>query len=160
MATGYTFLDLPVLQQSHSFVAGDETLKEGDLGEVVEAILDAKDKAYEIGLKLKLPPSEVKSICKTHQDPQERLTAVIDCSLKQVEPRPTWRLIVEALRSPLVNLPRLAEEVEANNFPNTTCVVPRNGMEIHLHPPCLWHIIFLLQAVNHYLGLLVMHQVG
>ena len=97
---------------------GDEILPKGDLYKVVEALLEAKDKAYELGLRLKLSPDEVESICKTHQDPQERLTAIIRYLLKQVEPRPTWRLIVEALTSTLVNLPRLAEEVEAAHCPN------------------------------------------
>ena len=100
--------------------AGDEILQKGDLYEVVEALLEAKDKAYELGLRLKLSPDEVKSISNTHQDPQDRLTAIIEYLLKQVEPRPTWRLIVNAVRSPLVGLPRLAEAVEAAHCPNST----------------------------------------
>ena len=84
--------------------------------------MDAKHKAYYLGLKLKVPHSELKSICKVHQDPQEQLTAIINYFLKQIEPRPTWRLIVEALRSPLVGLPRLAEEVEEAHCPNPTAI--------------------------------------
>jgi hypothetical protein len=97
----------------------NEILQKGDLYVIVEALLEAKDKAYELGLRLKLSPDEVKSIRNTYQDPQERLTAIIEYLLKQVEPRPTWRLIVNALRSPLVDLPRLAEDVEAAHFPNS-----------------------------------------
>ena len=93
--------------------AVDDILIEDDLCKVVEALLVAKDKAYDLGLKLNLPPSEVRSICKAHSDPQEQLTAFIEYFLKQVEPRPTWTLIVNALKSPLVGLPRLAEEVAA-----------------------------------------------
>jgi hypothetical protein len=95
----------------------NEILQKGDLYVIVEALLEAKDKAYELGLRLKLSPDEVKSIRNTYQDPQERLTAIIEYLLKQVEPRPTWRLIVNALRSPLVDLPRLAE---AAHCPNST----------------------------------------
>ena len=40
--------------------------------------------------------------------------------LKQAEPRPTWRAIVTALRSPAVNLPQLAMRVEAAHFPDPT----------------------------------------
>ena len=113
---------------------GDELLQKDDLLEVAEALLEAKDKAYSLGLALKLSPDEVKSICKTHQDPQERLTAIIPYLLNQIEPRPTWRLIVEGLRSPLVNLPRLAKRIEAAHFPNPTAacdVMPEtpNGID-------------------------------
>ena len=116
---GFLFQTCLVYLDSFAAPAGQETLKQGDLGEIVETILDAKDKAYELGLKLKLRPIDVKSICRTHQDPQDRLTAIIEYLLKQVEPRPTWRLIVDALRSHLVNLPRLAEEVVAKHFPHS-----------------------------------------
>ena len=122
----------------------DEILQKGDLYEVVEALLEAKDKAYELGLRLKLSPDEVKSIRNTYQDPQDRLTAIIEYLLKQVEPRPTWRLIVNALRSPLVDLPRLAKDVEAAHCPNSTAtyyVLPenRNGY-FHLYMVCMCHI--------------------
>lgn len=103
---------------------------------MVEALLDAKHKVYDLGLKLKVPHSELTSICKVHQDPQEQLTAIINYFLKQIEPRPTWRLIVEALRSPLVGLPRLAKEVEAAHFSNPTqphLSQTSNSMIVSLH---------------------------
>ena len=123
-------------------------MQKGELYKVVEALLEAKDKAYELGLRLTLSPDEVKSIRNTHQDPQERLTAIIEYLLKQVEPRPTWRLIVNALRSPLVDLPRLAKDVEAAHCPNSTAtydVLPenRNGY-FHLYMVCRCHIFLSL----------------
>ena len=96
--------------------AGDDTLQEDDLVEVLEALLRAKDKAYELGLKLKLPSHEARSIRDNYAKPEERLSHIIEMFLKQVEPRPTWRVIVNALRSPLVNLPRLANEIEDAHF--------------------------------------------
>lgn len=111
-------------------------MKKDDLCGVVEALFDAKHKASDLGLKLKVPHSELTSICKVHQDPQEQLTAIINYFLKQIEPRPTWRLIVEALRSPLVGLPRLAKEVEAAHCPTATRDVPppqttSEGTDVH-----------------------------
>ncbi|CAI8020108.1 hypothetical protein GBAR_LOCUS12032, partial [Geodia barretti] len=43
----------------------------------------------------------------------ERLLHILLSFTRQKEPRPTWRIIVDALRSRPVNLPRLAMQVEA-----------------------------------------------
>ena len=37
-----------------------------------------------------------------------------------MEPPPTWRAIVNALRSPIVNLTALAKRVEGADFPDPT----------------------------------------
>lgn len=99
---------------------GDEILQESDLGVVVGELLEAKNKAYDFGLALKVPPHELDSIRITNRDPQDQLTDVLKYFLKQVEPRPTWRLIIDALKSTVVNLPRLAEKIKAAHFPNPT----------------------------------------
>ena len=95
---------------------GTDILKDDDLAQVLRELLKAKNKAYELGLELKLPQYEVESIRDTHQDPQERLTRIIEKFLKQVSPEPTWRVIVDALRSPLVNHAQLAREIEEAHF--------------------------------------------
>ena len=99
---------------------GDDTLAEGDEVEVLGALLKAKDKAFQLGLALNLPPHEAQRIRDNYAKPENRLTRIIEMFLKQVEPRPTWRVIVDALKSPLVNLPRLAKEIEDAHFPNPT----------------------------------------
>ena len=96
--------------------ADDETLVVEDEAEVLQALLKAKDKAFQLGLALKLPSYEAQSIRDTYPKPEDRLTHIIEMFLKQVEPRPTWRVIVDALRSPLVNLPTLAKEIEDAKF--------------------------------------------
>ena len=93
-----------------------DILRDDDLAEVLRQLVKAKNKAYEIGLELKLPQYEVESIRDTYQDPQERLTRVIEKFLKQACPDPTWRVIVDALRSPLVNNAQLAKEIETAHF--------------------------------------------
>ena len=100
--------------------AGDKILKESDLCELVEALLEAKNKASDFGLKLLLPSHEIDSICSIHRDPQEQLTSILKYFLKRVEPRPTWGMIINALKSSMVDLPRLAETIEADHFPNPT----------------------------------------
>ena len=65
-----------------------------------------------------------------HQDPKYRLLHIILAFLGQAEPRPTWRVIVGALRSPVVNPTALARTVEAVHFPDlaaTRDVVPETA---------------------------------
>ena len=94
----------------------DETLTSDDAVEVYEELLPAQNKSYELGLKLKLPHHVVEAIHK-ELPPEKRLLQILIRFLQQAEPRPTWRTIIEAIRSPAVNLPLLAERLEAVHFP-------------------------------------------
>ena len=104
---------------------GGEVLTPNDAVKVLEELLPAQNQSYELGLRLNLKPHEVKSIHATFSYPRKRLLQIVLEFLNQVEPRPTWRVIVDALKSPAVNLPQLAMTVEAAHFPDTTpAVVP------------------------------------
>ena len=120
---------------ANSGPTGDETLTESDATEVLEELLPAQNQSFLLGLKLKLPINEVENIHKIYSDPSERLYRVIIAFLRQIHPRPTWRVIVEALRSPMMNLNTLANAVEAAHFPvdlmiatceSAVASVPRN----------------------------------
>ncbi|CAI8041005.1 hypothetical protein GBAR_LOCUS22788 [Geodia barretti] len=50
------------------------------------------------------------------------------------EPRPTWRVIVDALKSSAVNLPQLAMTVEAAHFPDTTPQLPEASVSSSQSP--------------------------
>ena len=100
--------------------AGDETLKPDDAIEILEEILPARIKSYNFGLKLKLPLDEVKAIHAKHQSAEDHLRDVIEIFLNGVGSEPTWRAIVDALRSPAVNLLQLAKQVETAHLPDTT----------------------------------------
>ena len=91
-----------------------------DAVNVLEEILVAENQSYVLGLKLKLPLYVVDSIYEKYSEPRDRLLQVIIAFTKQVDPRPTWRAIVAALRSPAVNLPQLATRVEAAHCPDPT----------------------------------------
>ena len=82
--------------------------------------MPAQNQSFALGLKLMLPLHVVEGICEVHTQPRDRLLRVIIEFLKQEPTGPTWRVIVDALRSPLVNLPRLAKRVEAAHFPDPT----------------------------------------
>ena len=96
--------------------------------DVLEELLPAQNKSYELGLKFKLPQHVVEAIHSKELPPDKYLLKVLIKFLQQAQPRPTWRVIVEALRSPAVNVPTLARRVEASHFPDpptSTCdVVP------------------------------------
>ena len=108
----------------HTAPAEDETLTERDAKDILEELQEAMNRACELGLVLKLLPHEVDAIRKTYPAPRECLLQVILAFLRQVEPRPTWRVIVDALRSPAVNLTALAERVRAAHFPDSTATRP------------------------------------
>ena len=99
---------------------GDEPLTPDDAVNVLEDILEAQNQSFALGLKLKLPLHVVDGICEKHSQPRDRLLQILTAFLQQRDPRPTWRAIVAALRSPAVNLPQLAMRVEAAHFPEPT----------------------------------------
>ena len=99
---------------------GDKSLTPDDAVNVLEEILEVQNQSFVLGLKLKLPLHDVDAIHSTNLLPRDCLLQVLIEFTKQVDPRPTWRAIVDALRSPAVNLPQLAMRVEAAHFPNPT----------------------------------------
>ena len=100
--------------------AWNETLSSGDAAKIIEELLDAQNHAHLLGLMLNLKPSDVGAIQATYKQPKDRLLHIIIAFLQQAEPRPTWRAIVEALRSPIVGLSALARRVEESHFPDLT----------------------------------------
>ena len=91
---------------------GDETLTPDDAIKIVEELLDVQKCLRFFGLKLQLSERIVDAIHTKYHDPHECLYYTIHEFLKRVEPRPTWTFIVNVLRSPLINLPRLAQSIE------------------------------------------------
>ncbi|CAI8030874.1 hypothetical protein GBAR_LOCUS17520, partial [Geodia barretti] len=114
---------------------GGEVLTPNDAVKVLEELLPAQNQSYELGLRLNLKPHEVKSIHATISEPRKRLLEIVLEFLNQVEPRPTWRVIVDALKSPAVNLPQLAMTVVAAHFPDSTpALVPEASVSSSQSP--------------------------
>jgi serine/threonine protein kinase len=90
------------------------TLTPDDAVDVLEELLPAQTKSYELGLKLKLPHHVVEAMHDTYSKPRNCLLHVIIEFTHQVEPRPTWKVIIEALKSRVVDLSALAKTVEAS----------------------------------------------
>ena len=98
----------------------DKTLTPNDAVDVLEKLLPAQNMSYMLGLKLKLPDHEVKSIHSTYSDPRDRLLHLLIKFTNQTEPRPTWRVIVKALRSPAVDLQALADKIDRDHCAKST----------------------------------------
>ena len=98
----------------------NETLKPEDAGKILEELLDAQNQAHLLGLMMNVKPRDVEAIQTTYQKPIDRLYHIIIAVLRQAEPRPTWRVFINALKSPVVGLTALARRVEAAHFPDPT----------------------------------------
>ena len=96
------------------------TLAPDDAADIMEEILEAQNQSFWLGMKLKLPHHEVEAINSRQSEPRDCLFYVIIAFLKQAEPRPTWRVIVEALRNRVVGLSALARRIEVAHISDST----------------------------------------
>ena len=78
-----------------------------------KAVYDARSKWHNIGLELKINPSDLDAYKVNHKDdPEECFKDVLSNWLKQVDPRPTWAALASALSSPTVGHGQLSEVVK------------------------------------------------
>ena len=101
----------------------DKTLNKDDATDIVQRLLDLQSKAKTLGRLLKLSKATIDVTPQLTSDPQAPLFFVIDEFLKQVEPRPTWRFILNTLRDPLIGEHSLAQEIEISLTGNVTSLV-------------------------------------
>jgi hypothetical protein len=91
----------------------NKTLTEADTEEIVKKLAPAHTQSFVLGLQFNLPLQEVQAIHSEYLDIHVRFLQIILAFLKQQNPKPTWRVIIKGLRSRTVNLPGLADELEA-----------------------------------------------
>ena len=84
-----------------------------DLGDVQEELYVARTKWYKVGLRLKVPVDTLDCIKKESNDAGDQLCEAIKNWLKRVGVKPTWRALVDALRSQSVGESQLADHLEA-----------------------------------------------
>ena len=95
---------------AHYVEGMDTTLTTRDLVGVAEELLvGVQAKSRMLGRVLGLPQSTVDAI---HEHYDDQLLNVIAEFLEQKETRPTWRVIINALRSPLIGEHVLANKIE------------------------------------------------
>ena len=93
----------------------EDTLEVKSATVIATEIFEIGHKSEIFGRLLKLRKGEVKAILHFN-DPQDRLLRIIDDFLLRSEPRPTWKAILLALRSPLINSPQIADNIEKKYF--------------------------------------------
>ena len=79
---------------------------------VLEELYEALTCWYCMGLELRMKVSILDSISSQWSHPEECFRRMLMVYLQTAIPSPSWRALVEALRSPVVGFPRLAERVE------------------------------------------------
>ena len=82
-----------------------------DLGEVIQALFDARTKWYRIGVQLKLPVGTLDVIQLEFSDTTDCLTEMCSHWLRRVDPRPSWEALTKALESPPVGKGHLAQQL-------------------------------------------------
>lgn len=90
----------------------NEILGEGDIATVLDELLPAQNKSRYIGLALKVPEYIVEAIHQRCTNPQDCLYHVLLEILKRTDPIPTWLVIANALKSRLVDFPKLAHDIQ------------------------------------------------
>ena len=102
----------------------NKTLTHADVTEVTGRLLEVSTKTDVFGRLLQLPKATIDSIHSQYTDPQRRLFHLLDEFAKQVEPRPTWSLILGALRHPLMKEHSLAQSIEDSLSPLSPATTP------------------------------------
>ena len=93
-------------------ILGHDVLRKENAEIIVNELINVRRVVYELGLALNVPQDVMDSIREENPRQLERLIRVIDEFLDQESPSPSWRRIVDALRSPQVQCTRLAAKLE------------------------------------------------
>jgi len=76
-------------------------------------IHDARAKWYDIGIELKIDVPTLKNIKSTYTDNKDCFREVLKVWLKAVDPKPTWKALVDALKARVIDEQKLAADLEA-----------------------------------------------
>ena len=147
MATGLCIFLGSSVQTSFSLnaaPAADATLTPEDVNDIQEELLPAQSQSYVFGLKLGLPTDVLDFIHSKYTEPRECLLQVLLEFTKQTEPRPTWRVIVNALKSSAVGLYELADVVETAHFPDPAATRIIEPDSIGENFDCYSHLTFII----------------
>ena len=90
----------------------DTTLTANDYNALYEDLFEVCDKPKALGILLNLPESTLDEILTKNSQADNCLIDILVTFVEQEDQRPTWRIVLDALRDPLINNPRLAERIE------------------------------------------------
>ena len=92
--------------------AGYEVLSMDNAAIVAEELFRVRQRAYELGLALQLSQDALQTIMTENPKPHDQILRITEEFLKREDPKPTWRAIIEALKTPSVDRPRMAQKIE------------------------------------------------
>lgn len=101
-------------------------LKPEDASSILNDLIEAKNQYYVLGLQLNIPAHDLDAIKSEYSNPGDGLLQVILAFLRQ-DITPTWRVIIDALRTPSVNLHHLASRLEVSHSTSAQPVVETTG---------------------------------
>lgn len=90
----------------------DDVLELDEVTNVFKVVYEVRSKCELFGLLLNIPRYEVINIVNDYDEPIICLFETIKFFMKQFEPLPSWRVIIDALRNPLMGEYGLANEIE------------------------------------------------
>ena len=111
---------------------GDELLTSNDHGTILDALIPAQNKYRELGLQFKIQQHVIDGYFISYHHPQTCLYYVLGEFLNQTNPKPCWRVIIDALKSPSVKLHQLARVLEAKYLVKITPPVYQDSRKVLL----------------------------
>ena len=88
-----------------------------DLWKVQNILWEVCEKWFDIGIQLKLAPSSLNKIEANFKTVEECCRKMLLTWLSQVDPKPTWSALVEALKSPPVKCEYVARKIKLEHLP-------------------------------------------
>ena len=126
----------------------EKRLNKDDATDIVRHLLDVQSKAKTLGRLLKVPKAIIDVTPQSTSDPQAPLFHIIDECLKQVDPKPTWRLILNALRDPLIGEHSLAQEIEVSLTMTSSSTLPGAHPSSTTSVPLSTSTAYVLQSTS------------
>ena len=93
-----------------------------ELNDVLRVLSDKAAKWREIGLSLNLSKGELDIIKADCSGARECLMEAISKWHSNAEPRPTWKALIDALKTPAVDESVLARHLEENYYPKVSTI--------------------------------------
>ena len=95
-----------------SLISGYEVLNMDNAAIVAEELFHVRPDTYELGLALQLSQDVLQTIMTENQKPHGQILRITEVFLKRKDPKPTWRAIIEALKTPAVNRSKMAQQIQ------------------------------------------------
>ena len=92
-------------------------LTDKDLWKVQNILWEVCERWFDIGIQLKLEPNNLNKIEANYKTVEECCRKMLLTWLSQVEPKPTWSALVEALKSPAVKCEDVARKIKLEHLP-------------------------------------------